>query len=243
MSNSESIELLANDEPGVLIVGFDDPSSLAAYFLASGLRVEVAGDPREMDRALASLRFDVVIIEIACPGGDALSICRRLATGSPSVILMSAECEEVDRIVGLELGAAYYLPKSCGRRELLAHIRAVCRMRKQLRTSIQRRYAGYRFGDFELDPTRDRLLGPTGEATLLTQSELTLLLALLEREGEPLGRKDLASASRNGCRRSERAVDAGISRLRRKLGGGDPDALIRTVRGVGYALSVPAHRA
>lgn len=232
--------------PKVLVVDIDETVSrgLAAYLMDHGLAVETARDGRGMDRALAASPFDVLIVEVVLPGEDGLSICRRLSSPRLSVILMSAVCGEVDRIVGLELGAADYLPKSCSPRELLARIRAVFRGGERLRAARARFGPTYRFGPYELDATHSRLRGPTGETTLLTNGELILLIALLERAGQPVRRDHLArSTGRGSASRSERAIDVGISRLRRRFISSGCEPMICTVSGVGYKLSAQVTRA
>jgi len=141
---------LGGMRPRALIVDRDAAASeaLAGFLASNGLLAMTARDGRGMDQALETARFDVVILKVEPPMQDGLSICRRLSSAPVAIILLSAECEEVDRIVGLELGADAFLPKSCSPRELLARTRAVLRRRE--RSSVGGASFGptYRFGAF-----------------------------------------------------------------------------------------------
>jgi two-component system OmpR family response regulator len=214
--------------PKVLIVESDEvwKKTLALYLTQCGLGVEVARDGRAMDQALTVSAFDLVVIEVMLPGEDGLSICRRLSPTSPSIILMSAEASEVDRIVGLELGADDYLSKPCSPRELLARARAILRGRDHSR-AVTLDNATYRFGGYELDVDYVRLRTPAGETALLTHSESILLIAFLERPRRVLSREFLLNyAHKDGAVRSERAIDVQINRLRRKLGNTNSDEIM-----------------
>jgi two-component system OmpR family response regulator len=235
---------LGGTKPRALIVDGDAAASdaLAGFLANNGLMVMTARDGRGMDQALETARFDVVILNVEPPTQDGLSLCRRLSSARLAIILLSAECEEVDRIVGLELGADAYLPKTCCPRELLARIRAVLRRRERLRVGAARFAPTYRFGAFELDTIHDRLFRPSGEATVLTKSEFQLLVARLDRPDQIVRRESLTNLGEAHEIVSRRAVDVKIARLRRKLGCAARDEVIRTVRGVGYRLSVPVTR-
>jgi two-component system OmpR family response regulator len=234
-------------EPRVLIVDDDEglKQQIASYLENNGYRVETARDAPTMDHALAQSAFDVVILDLMMPGEDGLSICRRLsAQNDIAIIIMSAMGEEVDRIVGLELGADDYLPKPSNPRELLARIRAVLRRRPPGGAeSAPRQARTYNFAGYQLDPARRRLKAPSGLIVLLTRGELSLLISLLDRAGEVLTRDQLLDTARvEDADVFDRAIDVQISRLRRKLGEGDRQDIIRTVRGVGYRLTAPVTR-
>jgi two-component system OmpR family response regulator len=179
------------------------------------------------------------------PGEDGLSICRRLSgDAAPPIIIMSAMGDDVDRIIGLELGADDYLAKPCNPRELQARIRAVLR-RRAGSSENGRRTSGltFRFAGYELNVASRRLRGPTGVVILLTRSEFTLLTAFLERSGEVLSRDQLMDYTRGADTESfDRVIDVQISRLRRKLGDRDGQEVIRTIRGAGYKLNPPVTR-
>ena len=226
-------------EPRVLIVDDDEglKQQIASYLENNGYRVETARDAPTMDHALAQSSFDVVILDLMMPGEDGLSICRRLsAQNDIAIIIMSAMGEEVDRIVGLELGADDYLPKPSNPRELLARIRAVLRRRPPGGSEAAPRHARiYNFAGYQLDPARRRLKAPSGLIVLLTRGELSLLISLLDRAGEVLTRDQLLDTARvEDADVFDRAIDVQISRLRRKLHGQIDSEIIKTHRGAGY---------
>ena len=243
MAQPQPIE---ESEPRLLIVDDDEglTQQISAYLGSNGYQVETARDAPTMDRALAQTAFDAVILDLMMPGEDGLSICRRLASqGASSIIIMSAMGEEVDRIVGLELGADDYLSKPTNPRELLARVRAVLRRRARVNDRQSRSIRHYAFAGYQLDPARRRLKSPTGLIVLLTRGELSLLTSLLERAGEVLTRDQLLDGARlDEGEVFDRAIDVQISRLRRKLGDSERQEVIRTVRGVGYRLMAAVTR-
>ncbi|WP_296816526.1 response regulator [Brevundimonas sp.] len=222
--------LVVDDDPGIRDLLID-------YLARQGFDARGAADGREMDQALARDPADVVVLDLMMPGEDGLSICRRLAEDGPPVIMLSAMGEDTDRIVGLELGAADYLPKPCNPRELLARIRAV------LRRSAERRPRGggqaVRFGAWRLDLVRRELMNASGAVSPLSSGEFHLLRAFVERPGRVLTRDQLMDLARGPTAETfDRAIDVQISRLRKKLDDGTGRELIETVRGEGYRLSV-----
>jgi two-component system OmpR family response regulator len=232
-------------EPRLLIVDDDEElcQHMAAYLAKNDFVVETACDGATMDRALADALFDVIILDVMMPGEDGLSICRRLAAAPPSIIIMSAIGEDVDRIIGLELGADDYLAKPCNPRELLARVRAVLRRRERALAGAHHGRPTYRFAGYELDATRHRLRGPSGATVLLARGEFALLTALLDHPGETLTRERLADFVRDDTPdHFDRSIDVQIHRLRRKLGDDGGQGVIRTVRGEGYRLATPVAR-
>lgn len=229
--------------PQVLLIdgGAGAAAGLASYLAGSGFAVEIAQDADEMGRALATQAFDVAVLNVKLSAEDGLSLCRRLSPKAISVILLTVECDTVDRIVGFELGADACLPASCSPREVLAHIRAILRSRRRSPTSGAGVGTSYRFGPFLLDSIHDLLIHPTGEAVLLTQGERKLLVALLDRPNEVVTRQALSDCDRPDLS-SIRSVDVKISRLRRKMGDERRDGVIRTVRGLGYRLVATVSR-
>jgi two-component system OmpR family response regulator len=221
--------LVVDDDPGIRDV-------LTDYLTRQGFHAEGAADAREMDRLLARQTPDVVVLDLMMPGEDGLSVCRRLAETGPPVIMLSAMGEDTDRIVGLELGAADYLPKPCNPRELLARIRAV------LRRGGERHHSGGQaiwLGPFQLDLIRRELTGPDAATTTLSSGEFRLLQAFIERPGRILSRDQLLDLSQGPATDSfDRAIDVQISRLRKKLDDGTGRDIIETVRGEGYRLAV-----
>jgi two-component system OmpR family response regulator len=223
----------------ILIVD-DDPDlreQTAGYLSDHGYEVHTAGDAGEMKHVLDDTAIELVLLDVMLPGEDGLSICRRLSdAGGPPVIMISALGEEIDRILGLELGADDYLPKPCSPRELLARVRAVLRRRE---SAPEDRSLGraYEFAGYRLDVMRRQLRGPSGVVVLLTAGEFALLRAFLDRPGRILTREQLLDYARGSeTEVFDRAIDVQISRLRRKLVASSGEALITTLRGAGYML-------
>jgi two-component system OmpR family response regulator len=164
-------------------------------------------------------------------------------TGGPAIIMVSAMGEEVDRVLGLELGADDYLAKPCSPRELLASVRAVFRRMDEVRGGAPPRGRTYQFQGFVLDTLRRQLRAPNGATILLTSGEYSLLNAFLDHPQRILTRDQLLEIAR-GVQVDvyDRAVDVQISRLRRKLNSCAQSEIIRTVRGVGYMFDAPVVR-
>lgn len=223
--------------PRVLVVDDDDGlrEQICRYLGDNGFETAAAASAPAMDRALASRSFDAVVLDVMMPGEDGLSVCRRLSqTRGPAILFMSALGEELDRILGLELGADDYLAKPCNPRELLARLRAVLR-RGAAGAAPARGAAAYVFEGFRLDLARRELTSPTGAMVVLSAGEFSLLLAFLDHPRRPLSRERLAELSGVGGVVIERAVDVQVSRLRRKLGFSRD--VIRTLRGSGYLFN------
>ena len=232
--------------PAILVV--DDDTALREqitdYLATNGCDVEGVGDAVTMDAALARQPFDIIVLDLMMPGEDGLSICRRLSTaGSPAILMMSALGDDVDRIIGLEVGADDYLPKPCNPRELLARVRALYRRRDGARGGAGRLHGGYRFAGYMLDSATHRLRDPNGVSVMLTRGEYALLSAFLDRPGEVLSRDELLEHTHNDDPDTfDRAIDVQISRLRRKLGDSQAQDLIRTIRGAGYKFGASVTR-
>ena len=221
--------LVVDDDPGIRDV-------LTDYLIRQGFEARGAADAREMDRLLAQRSADVVVLDLMMPGEDGLSVCRRLAETGPPVIMLSAMGEDTDRIVGLELGAADYLPKPCNPRELLARIRAV--LRRDGGRARSRGQAVW-LGAVRLDLVRRELTDQSGAVTALSSGEFRLLQAFVERPGRILSRDQLLDLSHGPTSDSfDRAIDVQMSRLRKKLDDGSGREVIETIRGEGYRLSV-----
>ncbi len=228
--------------PHILLVE-DDPeiATLVARYLSSNdMRVSRAGDGREMDRVMRDARIDLIILDIMLPGEDGLAICRRLRTSSQvPIIMLTARSDEIDRIVGLELGADDYIGKPFNPRELLARVRAVLRRREPVQTAERRARTVFSFAGWRLDVVRRKLFDPSGTRIALTGAEFDLLLVLCEHPGRVLSREqivDLTQGRQTGP--FERSVDVLISRLRQKIERNprDPD-FIQTVRSSGYLFA------
>jgi two-component system, OmpR family, phosphate regulon response regulator OmpR len=224
----------------ILIVEDDsDLSDLVAHYLsASGYQLHVTGDGQAMRAVLSEQAIDLVILDLMLPGEDGLTLLRWLrAQQGPPVIIISARGDEVDRVVGLELGADDYLAKPFGPRELLARVRAVLR-----RTDIDAEeipdLRTLSFGPYRLH-LNNHVLSRDGVEIPLTSSDFNLLHILLEHPHQVLSRDHLISLLK-GYERSpfDRSIDVRVTRLRRKIEP-IPEAPIylRTVWGEGYLFS------
>jgi len=228
--------------PHILIVEDDKDIGLlvAKYLKANEMRVSIAENGRAMDRVLADTRISLVVLDRMLPGEDGLSICRRLrASSDMPIIILTAQADEVERIVGLEMGADDYLGKPFNPRELLARIRAVLRRRDDARADPGTAKRSYKFAGWSLDGTMRRLYDPTGTRVELTGAEFELLLVFCERPGRTLSRDQIIDLTQGReAAPSERSVDILISRLRRKLERNPKDPeLLQTIRSSGYLFS------
>ncbi len=229
----------------VLIVDDDkELRALLSTFLArSGFRVSTAENGAAMMRTLDTARINLVILDIMMPGEDGLSLCRGLrANGAIPIIMLTAVGSEVDRIVGLEMGADDYLPKPFSTRELLARIRAVLR-RSALPQPGSSVGGGrtFEFAGWILDVTRRQLRSPANALVDLRAAEFDLLLALVERPQHVLTRDQLLDLARGRAAEAfDRSIDVHISRLRHRIEV-DPKEpeLIKTVRSGGYVFAAP----
>ena len=223
--------------PQVLVVEDDVGlrDEVADYLSRNGFVAHLASDAQELDSILATTLVDLIVLDLMLPGENGLSICRRIAApGGPAIIIMSAMGEEVDRVVGLELGADDYVAKPVSPRELLARIRAVLRRRDSAPVG-QKAGMVYHFAGFQLDMARRQLRAPTGVLVLLTPGEFSLLSAFLDNPGRVLSRDSLVEqVCGEDADVFDRAIDVQLSRLRSKLKVHGGATLIRTVRGSGY---------
>jgi two-component system, OmpR family, response regulator len=219
---------------------------LAGFLAKHGFRVQTAGNGKEMRKALAERRIDLVVLDLMLPGEDGLALCRELRARSElPVIMLTAMREEIDRIIGLEVGADDYLPKPFNPRELLARIKAVLRRtRSEPRAPDPASARMLRFAGWRLDPLGRRLTASDGREVELTGGEFDLLTAFVERPGRVLSREQLLDLTRGReATAFDRSIDTQISRLRRKL---EPDSarptLIKTVRSSGYVFTPAVER-
>lgn len=192
-----------------------------------------------MDRALLRADPDLIVLDIMLPGEDGLSICRRLRSrGATPILMLTAKGEDVDRIIGLEMGADDYLPKPFNPRELLARIKAVLRRVGGPPQGGPSRRLG--FGRFVADLDARSLVDDKEAVVELTSAEFDLLSCFLERPKRVLSRDQLLDWTRGRTAEPfDRVIDVSVSRLRRKLTAADPNAVfsIRTVRNGGYLFS------
>ncbi len=210
-----------------------------SYLARNGYVVCDASSSVELDEILGHTDIDVVILDIMLPGEDGLSICRRLAKDrGPAVILLSGMGDEIDRIVGLEMGADDYIAKPCNPREVIARIRAVLRRRLYDDAPTARHgKLSYKFGGFLLDISRRELKAPNGVVILLTEREFSILVFFLSNPKTVLSRKELVESIYGPDSATDnRAIDVQVGRLRRKLEAANAEPIIRTHRGAGYML-------
>lgn len=231
----------SNRQPRVLVV--DDDAGirdlLGDYLAKQGIEVATARDGREMDERLPAFAPDLLVMDLMMPGEDGLALTRRVKSERDiPVIMLSARGEDIDRIVGLEVGADDYLAKPFNPRELLARIRAVLRRGAPGKATEDDGGEQYRFGPFSLDLAAQRLLRD-GEEIGITHAEFALLKVFAEHPNRALSRDQIMDWLK-GFERDpfDRSIDVRVTRLRRKIED-DPanPAYIRTVWGQGYLFA------
>jgi DNA-binding response OmpR family regulator len=201
----------------------------------------------EVSGLLARSQPSLVILDLRLGQEDGLDLLREIRAQSdvPIIITTGHRRDEVDRVVGLELGADDYITKPFGLRELLARIRAVLRRQETGQVNAQRDMEKGRcqFGGWQLDRRSRRLTNSAGELVALTKGEYALLIAFIDAPQRPLSREHLLQATRIHEDVFDRSIDVQVLRLRRKLeSDSSTPSIIRTERGVGYVFSVPIER-
>ncbi len=214
---------------------------LRRYLTQEGFEVMVAEDGKALNRLLLRETVDIIVLDLMMPGEDGLSICRRLraANDRTPIIMLTAKGEDVDRIVGLEMGADDYLPKPFNPRELLARIGAVLRRKgpDEIPGAPSETPQTFEFGQFVLD-LGTRTLKKNGETVPLTTGEFSVLKVFARHARQPLSREKLMELARGReYEVFDRSLDVQISRLR-KLIEPDPSSplYIQTVWGLGYVF-------
>ncbi|MFN3544139.1 MAG: response regulator [Thiobacillus sp.] len=227
----QALIYVIDDDPGIREL-------VAEYLTAQGYAVETGEDAAALDALLGARRPDLVVLDWMMPGEDGLSIARRLRAqpGFPPIIMLSAKGEDIDRIIGLEVGADDYLPKPFNPRELLARIRAVLRRQGAAPEAPPAEAArSVRFGPFSVNLDA-RTLSRDGAVVSLTGGEYELLEIFVTHANRALSRDWLMDQLR-GFERDpfDRSIDVRVNRLRKKIED-DPahPAYIRTQRGMGY---------
>lgn len=218
---------------------------LADYLVDQNIPARSASNRAELNRQLKDMQPSMILLDLELGQEDGLDVLREIRSRSdvPIIIMAGHRSDEIDRVVGLELGADDYMIKPFGLRELLARVRAVLRRQEIGRVARTRSSGGggYRFAGWQFERRHRRLVDPSGANVRLSKVECTLLLAFLEAPQRPLTREHLLQATRVHDDIYDRAIDVQVLRLRRKLDF-DPRAprIIQTERGVGYtfALSV-----
>ena len=234
--------------PHILVV--DDHREIrelvSRALVREGFRVSVATDGREMRKVMADARIDLIILDLMLPGEDGLTLCRALrAESNIPIIMLTAKGDEIDRVVGLEVGADDYIPKPFGSRKLIARIRAVLRRtRNDDAPDRTNRSAGYRFDRWWLDTGARELLREDGVTVPLSTGEYDLLLALVERPQRVLSRDQLLDLARGRATSAfDRSIDTQVSRLRKKLElNPNEPTIIKTVWGGGYLFAPETSR-
>ncbi len=233
--------LVVDDEPEIADL-------LRRYLAGQGYTVSTAEGGVAMRRIMAKTEVDLVLLDLGLPGEDGLALMRSLReTSSVAVIIVTGRGEQVDRIVGLEVGADDYVTKPFDVRELAARVRSVLRRTRgktdAAETSAPLEVA--RFAGWTLHLAARRLDSPQGKVVDLTTGEFELLAALVKSPGRVFSRDELLEATRNReAGPFDRTIDVQVGRLRRKIEA-DPQRpeLIKSVRGAGYVLTSKVERA
>lgn len=228
----------------ILAVDDDEPirELLTSYLTSEGYRVTAAADAAGARRVIAADPIDLMVLDLRLPDEDGLNLVRELRKESKlPVIILSSKDQDVDRIIGLELGADDYLTKPFNPRELLARIKAVLRRavaEAPAPRSVDELRAVVQFANWELDMTAQRLRSADGREVDLTKAEYGLLAAFVKRPQRVLTRDQLLDLTRaDGAEVFDRSIDVLILRLRRKIETNPKEPrIIKTERGAGYVF-------
>jgi len=239
-------EMAVSDQTHILIVE-DDPDisgMLVELVKSNGFEASSAASGIEMDRLLTRHQFDLIVLDAMLPGEDGFSICRRLRSSRAIPILMlTALREDIDRILGLELGADDYVTKPFNSRELMARIKSILRRASHSQASDEG-LAPMTFAGWRIDPNSRQLQDPDGAQVSMTTAEFDLLLAFCFNPNKILTREQLLSMTHAGSAGPvERSIDAHISRVRQKIEPNLKDpTFIKTVRLGGYLFASKVER-
>jgi two-component system, OmpR family, response regulator len=241
---------VSNDtRPLSLLLVEDDPEigELISLYLANHhMDVRVVANGADMDAAFKQAAYDLLLLDLNLPGEDGLSICRRVRSERQlPIIILTAQAEDVDKILGLEMGADDYIVKPFNSRELLARIRAVMR-RSEKPASIEDKAAGqaYLFSGWRVDLFTRQVIAPCGMKIAMTGAEFDLLHAFCENPNRILTREQLINMTHGPTSGPyERSIDVLVSRLRQKIeADAKKPAMIQTVRSEGYMFAVKVVR-
>lgn len=215
---------------------------LDEYLTKNGFEVQTAAEGEEMKRCLAGGYPDLILLDIMMPGDDGFTLCQHIRkTSDVPIIMLTAVSEEMDQIIGLEIGADDYIAKPFSPRQLLARIKAILRRSKPLDSQPLSSSAKYiSFSNWRLDTSAHCLVNVLNdEAFELTSGDYSLLMLFLSRPNEILDRDTISCATRGkDAQPSERGIDVALSRLRNRLGDkGRTQRLIKTSRGNGYIFT------
>ncbi|MBJ3814961.1 response regulator [Shimwellia pseudoproteus] len=232
----------------ILVV--DDDSDIRElvvdYLVTSGYRAGGAANGKAMYRMLEHHHVDLVVLDVMMPGDDGLTLCRQLRSGPYKdlpVLMLTARSDDMDRILGLEMGADDYLVKPFVARELLARIKAILRRLRSLPPNLQISEAAriIAFGDWQLDTTARHLVDPAGVITALSGAEYRLLRVFVDNPRRVLTRDQLLNLTQGrDAELFERSIDLLVSRVRQRLNDdARTPAYIKTVRSEGYVFAMP----
>ncbi|OCJ62194.1 DNA-binding response regulator [Agrobacterium tumefaciens] len=219
---------------------------VSSYLKKNGLRTSVAADGRQMRSFLDGNTVDLIVLDVMMPGDDGLVLCRELRAGkhkATPVLMLTARDDEMDRIIGLEMGADDYLSKPFAARELLARIKAILRRTRMLPPNLQISEAGQllTFGDWRLDTVGRHLLDREGTTVALSGAEYRLLRVFIDHPQRVLNRDQLLNLTQGrDAELFDRSIDLLVSRVRQRLGDDAREPIyIKTVRAEGYVFAVP----
>ena len=214
---------------------------LSEYLQKQGYRVSVAADGRAMRATLSRSAPDLIVLDLMLPGEDGLVLCREVrAQSDVPIIILTARGEEVDRIVGLEMGADDYLAKPFSPRELVARIKSILRRTRALPSNLKPDEARFiRFAGWTLEVATRNLVSPEGVTIALSGTDYKLLRIFLDHPNRVLNRDQLIDMTQSrDAGPFDRSIDLQVSRLRRRLNDNPKEpAIIKTARGEGYVLA------
>lgn len=214
---------------------------LSEYLQKQGYRTSVAGDGRAMRAVLARHEPALIVLDLMLPGEDGLTLCREVRAHSDvPIIMLTARGEEVDRIVGLEMGADDYLSKPFSPRELVARIKSILRRTRALPLNLKPDHIRMmRFSGWMLDVATRNLVSPQGVTIALSGTDFKLLRIFLDHPNRVLTRDQLIDMTQSrDAGPFDRSIDLQVSRLRRRLNDNPKDpTIIKTARGEGYVLA------
>lgn len=242
--------MMSTQSDHILIVDDDRDirSLLADYLEKQGLRCTTAADGREMKLRLEAHRVDLIVLDVMMPGEDGLTLCRNLRAGggphaNTPILMLTARGEDMDRILGLEMGADDYLPKPFVPRELYARIRAILRRARALPPNLDAAPPAnarvLRFANWLLDTVNRHLIDADGTVVALSGAEYRMLGVFLAHPQKVLSRDQLMELTQGReADAFDRSIDLLVSRLRQRLGDNAREpAIIKTVRNEGYVLA------
>ena len=219
---------------------------VSTYLKKNGLRTSTAADGRQMRSFLDANVVDMIVLDVMMPGDDGLFLCRELRSGkhkATPILMLTARDDEMDRVIGLEMGADDYLAKPFAARELLARIKAILRRTRMLPPNLQISEAGQilSFGTWRLDTVGRHLLDVDGTEIALSGAEYRLLRVFIDHPQRVLNRDQLLNLTQGrDAEVFDRSIDLLVSRVRQRLGDDAREpTYIKTVRAEGYVFAVP----